>query len=451
MHGSRRGLLLMLSPDSRANLARCQAEAPLIALCRFPKPALCEIIRLDPILLNPLITNRNRRTLGDGWRDGYRVVTVLRGPSKTFQQPLAVLDVDEEALRLSLPERDNASTAILPKPAVVRGVRVSDPPPRWTGATVRASKDPQTWTIVLAARRDASGSQRSVFEIVVIEGRARARPLWRRRTLQELRGVPLARLARFARRALGRIAADLRLQLYDVEEDVGLAAQLGGNHRRLRRDGGDHGHAHAAPLHRLDQRAEVAVAREQHHVVDRPCDFHGIDRELDVHVALDLAPAGLIDEFLGRLGHDAVAIVVEPVDQRPDRRIFLVLDHGGVIEGAQEIAARLKLAQETLVVDIETERLGGGGEIGAVNEQGHFFRFGFHNCSRVRSSKLRYRRTSRMAEICLDRKSEGFHSPESAQHPAFYMYRESYPRRNGSPRNCCSRAGDERNAVPVSV
>jgi hypothetical protein len=66
------------------------------------------------------------------------------------------------------------------------------------------------------------GSQRSVFEIVVvIEGRAGARPLRRRRTLQELRRVALARLARFARRALGRIAADLRLQLYDVEEDVG--------------------------------------------------------------------------------------------------------------------------------------------------------------------------------------------------------------------------------------
>jgi hypothetical protein len=27
--------------------------------------------------------------------------------------------------------------------SVVRGVRVSDPPPRRTGATVRASKDPQ--------------------------------------------------------------------------------------------------------------------------------------------------------------------------------------------------------------------------------------------------------------------------------------------------------------------
>src|SRR5215467_5917257 len=42
----RRGLLLMLSPDSRANLARCQAEAPLIALCRFPKPALIALLLL---------------------------------------------------------------------------------------------------------------------------------------------------------------------------------------------------------------------------------------------------------------------------------------------------------------------------------------------------------------------------------------------------------------------
>jgi hypothetical protein len=46
---------------------------------------------------------------------------------------------------------------------------------------------------------------------------------------------------------------------------------------------------------------------------------------------------------------------------------------------------------------------------------------------------------------------EGFHSSESVQHPDFYRYQESYPRRNGSPRNCCSRAGDERSAVPVSV
>ena len=37
------------------------------------------------------------------------------------------------------------------------------------------------------------------------------------------------------------------------------------------------------------------------------------------------------------------------------------------------------------------------------------------------------------------------------QHSAFYRYREFYPRRNGSLRNCCSHAGDERSAVPVCV
>jgi hypothetical protein len=38
----RRARLLIVSPDSRANLARRQAETPLIALCRFPGPALNE-------------------------------------------------------------------------------------------------------------------------------------------------------------------------------------------------------------------------------------------------------------------------------------------------------------------------------------------------------------------------------------------------------------------------
>ena len=56
----------------------------------------------------------------------------------------------------------------------------------------------------------------------------------------------VARTARFAGGALGRIAADLALQLDDVDEDVGLAAQFVGHHRRLRGDGRDHGHAHAA-------------------------------------------------------------------------------------------------------------------------------------------------------------------------------------------------------------
>jgi hypothetical protein len=36
----RRARLVIVSPESRDNLARRQAETPLIVLCRFPEPAL---------------------------------------------------------------------------------------------------------------------------------------------------------------------------------------------------------------------------------------------------------------------------------------------------------------------------------------------------------------------------------------------------------------------------
>src|SRR5579883_3547750 len=81
----------------------------------------------------------------------------------------------------------------------------------------------------------------SVVELVVIIVVAAADPLRRGAALQELRGVArLARLPGLARRPLGGVAADRGLQLDDVEEDIGLAAQLIGNHRRLCRDGGHH-------------------------------------------------------------------------------------------------------------------------------------------------------------------------------------------------------------------
>src|SRR2546426_8688210 len=50
--------------------------------------------------------------------------------------------------------------------------------------------------------------------------------------------------------------------------------------------------------HRLDQRAEVAVAREQHHVVDRPCDFHGIDRRSEEHTSELQSPCNLVCRLL---------------------------------------------------------------------------------------------------------------------------------------------------------
>src|SRR5947207_15233833 len=46
--------------------------------CVTSNGAWTRIIRLDPMLENPLITNRNRRALGDERCDGYRVVTLTR-------------------------------------------------------------------------------------------------------------------------------------------------------------------------------------------------------------------------------------------------------------------------------------------------------------------------------------------------------------------------------------
>jgi hypothetical protein len=98
-------------------------------------------------------------------------------------------------------------------------------------------------------------------------------------------------------------------------------------------------------------------------------EFHGIDRKLDVHVALHLAAAAGVDEFLGRLGHDGVAVVIEPIDQGTDRRIFLIFDDRGVIKRAQTRSAALEFLEQALVIDVETERLGRRIEIGAIDEQ----------------------------------------------------------------------------------
>jgi hypothetical protein len=67
-------------------------------------------------------------------------------------------------------------------------------------------------------------------------------------------------------------------------------------------------------LHCLDQRAEIAITGKQHHLIDLPGELHGIDRKLDIHVTLDLASAAGVDELLGRLRDNGIAVVVEPVD-----------------------------------------------------------------------------------------------------------------------------------------
>src|SRR5258705_12107577 len=106
-------------------------------------------------------------------------------------------------------------------------------------------------------------------------------------------------------------------------------------------------------------------------------------RELDVHVALYLGAAAGVDEFLGRLGDDGVAVVIEPVDQRTDRRVFLIFNDRGVIERAQQRPAALGFLEEALVIDVEAERLGGCIQVGAIDKERNFVGRGGHSVSRV--------------------------------------------------------------------
>jgi hypothetical protein len=50
-------------------------------------------------------------------------------------------------------------------------------------------------------------------------------------------------------------------------------------------------------------------------MVDVLRQLHGMDGQFDIHVTLHLPAPGCIDECLGRLGNDRVAVVVQPIDQ----------------------------------------------------------------------------------------------------------------------------------------
>ena len=76
-----------------------------------------------------------------------------------------------------------------------------------------------------------------------------------------------------------------------------------------------------------------------------------------------------VGELLDRLGDHGIAVVVEPIDQGPDRRIFLILDDRGVVERAKYRAATLEFLEQSLVIHIETERLAGRMKIGAIDKE----------------------------------------------------------------------------------
>ena len=92
-------------------------------------------------------------------------------------------------------------------------------------------------------------------------------------------------------------------------------------------------------------------------MVDVLRQLHGVDGQFDIHVALHLPAPGSIDEFPGgRLGNDRVAVVVQPIDQGPYRRVFLILDDRGVVVRPDQRPPALKFPEQALVINIEAKR-----------------------------------------------------------------------------------------------
>ena len=154
-------------------------------------------------------------------------------------------------------------------------------------------------------------------------------------------------------RTLERISPDLRLQLREVREDVGLASQFVGDNWRLARYRRNHRNADTATLDCLDKVTESSVAGEQNHLVDLIGEIHGIDGKFDGHVSLHLAATAGVRELLHRLGDYGVAIVTEPICQRAERGRFLIFDDCRVVERAQQRTTGFKFFEEALVVDVE--------------------------------------------------------------------------------------------------
>ena len=148
-----------------------------------------------------------------------------------------------------------------------------------------------------------------------------------------------------------------------------MPPKLVGDHRGLRPDGRHDGDADTFALHRFDQPPEVAVAGEEHDMIELFGHLQHVDGQLDVHVALDLASTGGVGEFLGRLGDHGVAVVVEPIDQRPNRGVFLIFHQGCVVISAHEATVLVEDLVEPPIIDVKTQGPGRGVEIGAVDEE----------------------------------------------------------------------------------
>ena len=117
-----------------------------------------------------------------------------------------------------------------------------------------------------------------------------------------------ARLPRF-----GLPTGEFRRDIHKLDKMVGLPAQFIGHHRRAAADGGNDRYPDPAALHGFHQPAEIGVTRKQDRMINAWRQFQHVDGDFDIHIALHAPPPGGIGIFLGRLGHQSIAIISQPI------------------------------------------------------------------------------------------------------------------------------------------
>ena len=103
------------------------------------------------------------------------------------------------------------------------------------------------------------------------------------------------------------------------------------------------------------------------------CEFEHVDRKFDVHVALDATATVRVGELARRLGDERVAVVDEPIGERPERRVFLAVEKGCGIVCPQHVRPAPEELEQASVVDVKTEVTGCRIEARAVDEQADAF------------------------------------------------------------------------------
>src|SRR6266478_7170764 len=116
----------------------------------------------------------------------------------------------------------------------------------------------------------------------------------------------------FARMMVAHYA---RGEILELDEIVGLPAQIIRDHGRRGTDRRHHRYAYPLTLNRLDEPPEITVAGEQDGMIDVLSHLEHVDRQLDINVALYPAAPHRVGELLCRLCNLCVALVVAPIHE----------------------------------------------------------------------------------------------------------------------------------------